>query len=117
MKCPHCDIEIGSPVVGYRELKCAECGETLVQLVDLALDPEELAALDAIITRAITDAQFYEDLRQDPYGVLESGGIRRQTVQELADLMGQYGAPTIAACLADSRSWPVISPRDDDQLV
>jgi hypothetical protein len=117
MKCPHCDLEIGSPVVGQRELKCAECGETLVRLADLALDPEELKAFDGVINSAMRDATFYEALRQDPLGVMESRGISRQTVLDLSDLMGQYGVPTVDGCLTDSRSWPEVTPRDDEPLV
>jgi hypothetical protein len=118
MKCPYCQQEIGGPIVGPKQLSCPKCGESLVQL-DLIFKEEELGAFNTVVDQAMHDPDFYGELRQDPFGVLEANGISRETSSQVVEVMDQLGVPVVAACMTDPDSWPDIefpeeieSPKD-----
>jgi hypothetical protein len=113
MRCPHCDKEIGGPIVGPKRLRCPECNESLVQL-DLVFNARELRAFNAVIARAMDDRKFYEKLLADPPSILEEHGISQETISHLTGVMSDLGVPTVAACVTDPRSWlpEIESPQD-----
>jgi hypothetical protein len=115
MKCPNCGSEFKNPIAGPEKLQCPKCGEDLVRL-DLLLAQGELEAFNEVISLAMTDAEFYNELREDPYEVLEDKGISRETISYLTEVLDEIGVPVVPASIADPSTWPDFELPEEDSL-